>query len=416
MKKFKLRSEFSGNVLTLMTGTTISQAIPIAISPILTRLYTPQDFGLLAVYLAIAVLIGSIAGGRYELAIMLPEKDIDAFNIMVLSIIISICISLITFLVVYIFNGQITALLGNKELAYWLYFIPFTVLATGIYQSFNYWSNRKKHFKRLAASRIVQSGTTASSHLAFGFGGLGSTGLIVGQMLGQTVAVAVLGRLIWKQDKNKCNQINMSKMYLLAKKYVKFPKFDLAATFINVFSHQIIHILFNIFFGAVIAGFYYLTQKLMGLPISLIAQAIGDVFKQKASEDFKKVKNAKRIYISTFKKLFILALIPSLILYFFSVKIFTFVFGSDWVMTGEFVKMMIPMFFLKFIASPLSFMLYIGEKQHINLYSQFLFLFATVISFLIGETPYDVVYYISVLFSCVYLYYIYLSAKIAKVF
>jgi len=102
-------SEFSRNVLTLMTGTTIAQAIPIAISPILTRIYTPEDFGVFA-----------------------------------LSIIISFFISLITLIIVFVFNIQITNLLGNKEISNWLYFIPITVLLTGVYQSFNYWSNRKK--------------------------------------------------------------------------------------------------------------------------------------------------------------------------------------------------------------------------------------------------------------------------------
>ncbi len=71
----KPRSEFSRNVLTLMTGTTIAQAIPIAISPILTRIYTPEDFGMLALFIAITAIFGSIANGRYELATMLPKKD-----------------------------------------------------------------------------------------------------------------------------------------------------------------------------------------------------------------------------------------------------------------------------------------------------------------------------------------------------
>ena len=84
LTKLKPKSEFTRNVLTLMTGTTIAQAIPIAISPILTRLYTPKDFGVLALFVAITSIFGSIANGRYELAIMLPKKDEDAVNILAL--------------------------------------------------------------------------------------------------------------------------------------------------------------------------------------------------------------------------------------------------------------------------------------------------------------------------------------------
>ena len=88
LNKLKPKSEFTRNVLTLMTGTTIAQAIPIVISPILTRIYTPEDFGLFALFIAITSVFGSIATGRYELAIMLPNKDENAINILALGLII----------------------------------------------------------------------------------------------------------------------------------------------------------------------------------------------------------------------------------------------------------------------------------------------------------------------------------------
>ncbi|MDD3506007.1 MAG: oligosaccharide flippase family protein, partial [Sulfurimonas sp.] len=187
MKRLKPKSEFSKNVLTLMTGTTIAQAIPIAISPILTRIYTPEDFGVFALYVAIASILSVIATGRYEMAIMLPKKDEDAVNIVALSIIISFFVSFISLVIVFIFNAKITNILGNPEISNWLYFIPITVLLTGVYQSFNYWSNRKKQYKRLAISRVVQSGSTATTNLGMGFGQMGSSGLILGQVLGLSI-------------------------------------------------------------------------------------------------------------------------------------------------------------------------------------------------------------------------------------
>ena len=132
LTKLKARSEFSRNVFALMTGTTIAQAIPIAISPILTRIYTPEDFGVFALYMAIASILSVIATGRYELAIMLPKKDEDAINIAALSIIISFFVSFVSLLIVFVFNAQITNLLGNPEISNWLYFIPLTVLLTGV--------------------------------------------------------------------------------------------------------------------------------------------------------------------------------------------------------------------------------------------------------------------------------------------
>ena len=124
LKRFKPKSEFNRNILTLMTGTTIAQAIPIAISPILTRIYTPEDFGIFAIFLAITLIIGSIANGRYELAIMIPKKDEDAINIFALGFIITTSISLLLLVLVLIFQKYFIFLLKNEEIGVWLYFFP----------------------------------------------------------------------------------------------------------------------------------------------------------------------------------------------------------------------------------------------------------------------------------------------------
>ena len=114
------KGSFAAHVLTLMTGATIAQAIPIAIAPILTRLYTPSDFGVFALFSSLVSLAAIIATGRYELAIMLPEDDQDAINLMALSVGISLLVSSICLVVVAIFNSQIVALLNNENISTWL--------------------------------------------------------------------------------------------------------------------------------------------------------------------------------------------------------------------------------------------------------------------------------------------------------
>jgi len=121
------KGNFVKNILTLMTGTTIAQAIPIAFTPILTRLYTPKDFGVLGLFVAITSILSVIANGRYELAIMLPEKDIDAINIVALGAIISTALSVVILIIVLLFHNVIAKKLGNSSIEPWLYFIPITV-------------------------------------------------------------------------------------------------------------------------------------------------------------------------------------------------------------------------------------------------------------------------------------------------
>lgn len=168
LKHLKPKSEFGRNVLTLMTGTTIAQAIPIAISPILTRIYTPEDFGVFALYISISTIFAVIVTGRYELAIMLPKKNKDAVLLVQLSIMITLFIAITTLIIVIFFNVEITQLLGNPSISKWLYFIPLSICLTGFYQSLHYWNNRKKKYNNLVLSRISKSAITSGIQVGGG--------------------------------------------------------------------------------------------------------------------------------------------------------------------------------------------------------------------------------------------------------
>ena len=172
IQRFKPKSEFSRNVLTLMTGTTIAQAIPIAISPILTRIYTPEDFGVLALYISLVSIFSVIATLRYELAIMQPRQNDDAAALVVLSVVITSGISLFLLVGILVFNEKIQALFGNDEIGAWLFLCPVSVFLTGLYQALNYWNTRKKQYKKIASSKISQGVSASATQVGFGGGGL----------------------------------------------------------------------------------------------------------------------------------------------------------------------------------------------------------------------------------------------------
>lgn len=348
-----------------MSGTTIAQAIPIAISPILTRIYTPEDFGIFALYMSIASIVSVIATGRYELAIMLPKKDDDAINIVALSILISFCVSLLSLIIVFVFNAQITNLLGNPEIANWLYFIPITVLFTGIYQSFNYWSNRKKQYKRLATSKVLQSGTTATTNIGMGFGGLGSSGLIFGSVLGQGIATAILAKIIWKEDKNRLDTIKRLKIVVLIGRYIKLPLYNLPNALIDGIRMSGIDILITRFFSSAILGQFYLAFRMLQAPMSLIGSSISQVFIQKISSvSHSEIAGIIRKFLM---KASIIALPIFVFIYFFAADIFIFVFGMQWRMAGKIASILTPWVFLNFLSSPISNVFIVLHKQEIML-------------------------------------------------
>ena len=212
LKRFKPKSEFNRNILTLLTGTTIAQAIPIAISPILTRIYTPEDFGIFAIFLAITLIIGSIANGRYELAIMIPKKDEDAINIFALGFIITTSISFTLLILVLIFKTYFTYLLKNEEIGVWLYFVPISVFFFGIFNILNYFNNRKKNYKDISNANILKSIVAAIIQLSIGLIQQGATGLISGQIISQFFANTKLLKNIIK-DKILISKITKKKNY-----------------------------------------------------------------------------------------------------------------------------------------------------------------------------------------------------------
>ncbi|MEA3451626.1 MAG: oligosaccharide flippase family protein [Bacteroidota bacterium] len=367
LTKLKLKSEFSRNILTLMTGTVIAQAIPIGISPILTRMYTPEDFGVFAVYMSIVSIIAAFVTGRYELAIMLPKKDEDAINILTLSVIITFFVSISILLIVLIFNLEITNFLGNSEISSWLYFIPLSVFLTGIYQSFNYWSNRKKQYKLLATSRVIQSTATATSNLSMGFNGLGTSGLIVGGVIGQSLATSVLGKMIWDEGKNHLANVNKLKIFALGKKYSKFPKYDLSAYVAYSIYSNFAAIFFNKFFESSVSGFYFFANKLLKTPFSFFISAFSDVFYQKLSQS--KTNEAISNEVNYYSlKIFKITIIPFIVVVYSSFYYVEFIFGEEWKELYKYIYIFSLPIYIGLLLSPYRHILKIINRQEISMY------------------------------------------------
>jgi len=411
INRLKPKSEFNRNVLTLMTGTTIAQAIPIAISPILTRVYTPEDFGLLALFVAITSIFGSIANGRYELAIMLPKKDEDAINIFALGFIIASVISLILLFLIIIFHNYFVELLNNKEIGLWLYFVPIAVFFTGIYNILNYFNNRKKYYKDIANATIIKSIITAIIQLSVGFLKGGASGLIGGQLVSQMFANMKLFKNILK-DKLLISKVSKIKIIALAKRYKDFPKFTLWAGLANTLSVQFTNILISSFFSVATLGFYSLVQRVLGIPASLIGNSIGQVFFQEASAEKQKTGTSINSFKSTLKKLILLSMIFFPILYFIVSDIFVIVFGENWILAGKYAQILTPLIAIQFVVSPMTAINQIYMKNKNVMYWQFglltIYILILYISFVLKLSFAIVLEYITIYVSLYYIFHLYL--------
>lgn len=378
-----LKNDFNRSVLTLVIGTSIAQAIPIIISPILTRLYSPEDLGVLSLFVAITSILGVVANARYELAIVLPEKEEDAINIAALAIIIAFVISSLLMITIIIFHEEVAKLLGNKDISFWLYFIPLVVFFTGLYNTLNYLNTRLKLFSTISKVNIYKSLTTAIVQLTCGFFYLGSSGLILGQIASNLAANGKLAKDSFSKLEFR-EVIDRKAILKMAKKYSDFPKYSLWAALGNSLSNQVNNVLISTFFSIGVLGQYSLVQRMLGFPSTFIGNAIGQVFFQQASAEKIKKGNASSTFNSTFKKLVLIS-IPSFgTLYIIIEPLTVFVFGANWALAGEIAKILIPLFCIRFIVAPLTTINSIFEKQKVSMLWQLGLLILTLLIFAIS--------------------------------
>ncbi|CAG9620201.1 lipopolysaccharide biosynthesis protein [Sutcliffiella rhizosphaerae] len=377
----KSGSTYNKNILKLLTGTTLAQAIPIAISPILTRLYTPEDFGVLALFIAITTVVGTIANLRYELAIVLPKKEENAVNLVALSILISSVISLLFMLLIIICYEDIIYLIGNDEIGNWLYTIPIAIFFIGIFNALNYYNTRLENFGLIAKVKVLKTLSLSIFQMLFGYLKFGFGGLIGGQLISHIFSNGKLALSLFK-NKVLIQKINIKQMIKLAVRYKRFPLITMWASFANTLSQHSITFFLSLIYSTSLLGQYSLIQRILGLPTSLIGRSIGQVFLQKATSEKNIRGNAKKIYVSTLMKLLVISLPIFTIMFFVIEDLIRFVFGEEWGIAGVYAKYLLPLFFLRFLATPLSLINIIFERQKIDLIWQSSLLISTVLIFI----------------------------------
>ncbi len=392
--KYMPNGSYKSDLVTLTTGKIISQAVPILLIPLLTRLYTPVDFGVFAIFIAVIGILSFLTNARYTLAIILPKTEEDSLRIFSLSIFINFVFSTILFLTVLIFKQPIYNFLNIQSSYLVLYLIPFGVFTLGFFESLYYLGLRKRLFKILSGSLIFQFTLIVILKILFVFFNIGGLGLVLGHVIGYFVGIIFLVILLIKKKAFLQFRILSKKEELLrlAKVYKKFPIYSLPADMLNDFSRELPNFFLNSFFGSAIVGHFSLTQRVLGSPIALITGGLKDVFRERASSDYRETGSCRGIFVKTLKKLSLFSIVPFVLLFFLSPILVPVIFGAEWAPAGEYIRIMTAMFFLRFLVSPLSSVLYITDKQLYKLIWEIFSLFFVLISFVLGYTYFNEYY------------------------
>ena len=208
-------NEFYRNVFTLVSATSLAQALAILIYPVLTRIYTIEEHGIFALYMSIISITTIISTGKYELSVLLSKSHTRSANLLSLSVLLSAVFSVLLFILVLLFGRSFASALGNEKILPWLYFVPLSTFLIAIFQSLSYWANRHKRYKKIAVANMGQS--LSNSVIKISSSGILSNGggLIMGAIIGQITGALTFILNFLKKDRTMLPEISRPSLPVL---------------------------------------------------------------------------------------------------------------------------------------------------------------------------------------------------------
>jgi len=361
----------------------VGQIILVAAMPVVTRLCTPEDFGVFGAFSGIMTVLLVASSLRYELAVPLPASDRSARAILILALTINVTVSALAALVVFFLADEVAAVMRFPALADVLWLLPIVLLGAGSYRSVRLWAVRKHDFKGIAYTRISQSSANAVAQIALGAAGLGAIGLILGQFLGFTAGTLRLARTLRFSGNEFRRDRLLARIQRVAFRYRRFPLIDTAAAILNTISIQLPNLLLPAMFGPMIAGFYALSDRALGMPVTLLSQSIGQVIYAESRGSIAK-GDLVRLLVRSIMALVAIVAIPTIVLFLFGRPIVTFVFGPEWGEAGRYMAWMAVGVSAQLLYSSISLVLLATEAQGLNFMIQLSMLLARLAAVTFG--------------------------------
>lgn len=340
VRRFR-QSTFFGNVAKVGTGSAIAQIIALACAPILTRLYAPEAFGLLGMFLAVMAVLSTTATFRYDLALILPKLDSAAWALLKVAALVTVGVVFVTFLTTFPFRHLLAGLFDTPGLEAYFILIPILILGAGWLALASGWAIRVKDFGSLGRTTISSSVAGNAFKIGAGFIGFGGGALIIATAFQQWFHFLALSFRL--RPKIPLERRSLSEGWHQAKLYSEFPKYRMPQDALSIFANQIPNLLLALFFSPVIVGLYLLTVRVIQAPAGVLRESVRKVFYQKVAEtnhqkgDLVGLVDRMTLIMAAFS-------VPAILVFiFFGPQIFGLVFGEQWLEAGRYSRYVIVM-------------------------------------------------------------------------
>lgn len=398
---------FWKNASTVLGGTALAQLIPIAVLPIFTRILPQDQLGSYFVWFGAVSVLTVIATGRFDMAVYTARTEEQIRNLLAVTFLVSIVVAISTLLLAVSWQYGLGGSLLEGGASNYVWAWVFCAVAMSNYQMAMAVCVYRSHFKKMALAKIALAGSIAIFQLYLSALGFGLAGLVYANL---TMACVVTFFIMVRSGYSPfvlLNGFTKEKFSKTVRENYRFPLFSMPADFINSFAAQMpLFVIVAKYGSAAVAG-YALVLRVLAGPIGLLANSVLAAFKDEAGRAYRDAGNCIVEYRYTFRSLAVLAVVPFSILFMFGKPLVVWAFGDTWSDAGTYAEILAPMFFMKFIASPLSYTLYIANKQVHDLMWQVGLLIMTWMAFyLIGSLQAAIAAYSA---GYTFLYVIYLA-------
>ncbi|TIP10383.1 MAG: hypothetical protein E5X73_21995 [Mesorhizobium sp.] len=348
----------------LALGSILGRAISVVTVPILSRIYSPADYGMLSVYTSLVFILQPIMTLRYLVGIPLPKRDEMALNVFALSGLLLMFFTPVLAVLLGLFGPQMLGLLSIPELAPWWWLVLIGVVATSLAELLNLWATRQRAYRLIATNSIVIMIYGESVKIILGLLGGNTFGLLFGQMIGQSGGIFRFSRAFAEDFRRIPKVVTLRRLRYVARYYWAYPAFRLPSQFLLAFAVQAPLLYTAGLYGVDVAGQLGMALLTLALPVNLIGGAMGKAY---YAEIARLGRSRPAEILAATKKvqqhLFLIGIVPTVVLMFFGPTLFTFAFGAKWLDAGRYAAVLSTYTLLQFTSAPLMQLLNIFNRQ-----------------------------------------------------
>ncbi|MEU4675439.1 oligosaccharide flippase family protein [Micromonospora sp. NPDC023737] len=356
-------------VLSIVTGSAVGQLLLLLAAPLLARLYSPSDFGVFAVLSTLAAILGTVAAGRFELAVPLPERDRDAHALVALGLVMALATGLLGTVVVAAARDEIAELFSQPSLRSWLWLTPWTAAAMGAVLVLNQLAIRYRRYGAIGRRNLLQYSTMLVTQVSFGAAGVRSGGMALGLAVGQCVGALSLARGARRRAVDEPVGTPRLTLWETAVRHRRFPLLLAPSGLLNVVGLQLPVLLIAYHYGAEVAGWLGLTQRILAMPAALLGMAVAQVYLAELSRAARggDGERPRLLFVKASRQLSVAAAVGLLALIFGAPAAFSALFGEEWVNSGRYAQALALFVATQLVASPLSQTLVVFGRQGLQL-------------------------------------------------